>query len=45
MQSAVIELIQKDAILNPANKVSILWNLTNLAQISSIDFRFIGITL
>lgn len=44
MQSAVIELIQKDAVLNPANKVRKIYHSgLNVAQISSIDIRFVGV--
>jgi len=43
MQNAIIEVIQKDASLNPANKVFSHRRTLMIAQISPIDFRFAGI--
>ena len=45
MQSAVIELIQKDAALNLVNKVSPLYcpEIDAIGKIFAFDFRFVGI--
>jgi hypothetical protein len=46
MQSAVIELIQKDAALNLVNKVSLplyCLEIDGIGKIFAFEFRFVGI--